>query len=285
MEIIRNQQFDEERALYGSHGLRLDECAFDGPADGESALKESSDIEVKNTFCNLRYPFWHDHNLTISGSEMTELCRAALWYSDNITITDTKMHGIKALRECADVTIENCDIVSPEFGWSVNNITMKNSTAVSEYFMMRSSNINFVNVQFKGKYSFQYIENAIFENCVFDTKDAFWHGKNIVVRNSVVKGEYLAWYSENLTFENCKIIGTQPLCYCKGLKLINCEMIGTDLSFENSEVSATITTPVDSIKNPLSGSIYVPSVGEIIMDEDYAKGQVITTDAVVRLEV
>ncbi len=47
----------------------------------------------------------------------------------------------------------------------------------------------------------------------------------------------------------------------------------------------SVTTPVDSIKNPLSGSIYVPSVGEIIMDEDYAKGQVITTDAVVRLEV
>ena len=85
---------------------------------------------------------------------MTELCRAALWYSDHIEITGTKMHGIKALRECSDVVVDHCDIISPEFGWSVKNITMKDSRAESEYFMMRSENLNFSNVEFKGKYSF-----------------------------------------------------------------------------------------------------------------------------------
>ena len=114
----------------------------------------------------------------------------------------------------------------------------------------------------------------MFENCQFDTKDAFWHAKNIVVRNSVVKGEYLAWYCENVTFENCRIIGTQPLCYCKNLKLINCEMIDTDLAFERSEVEATVTTPMLSIKNPLKGHITVPQVDEIIRDIDGADGVV-----------
>ena len=97
------------------------------------------------------------------------------------------------------------------------------------------------------------------------------------VRNSVVKGEYLAWYSEGLTFENCKIIGTQPLCYCKNLKLINCEMVDTDLAFERSEVEATLTAPIVSIKNPMSGHIYVPEAGEIVMDLDGAKGEIIIT--------
>ena len=95
-----------------------------------------------------------------------------------------------------------------------------------------------------------------------------------MVRNSTVKGEYLAWYCENVTFENCRIIGTQPLCYCKGLKLINCEMIDTDLAFERSEVDATITTPVLSIKNPLRGSICAPAVGEVIRDIEGANGTV-----------
>ena len=90
----------------------------------------------------------------------------------------------------------------------------------------------------------------------------------------MVKGEYLAWYSENVTFENCKIIGTQPLCYCKGLRLINCEMTDTDLAFERSEVEADITTPVISIKNPLSGHITVPAVGEIIRDIPEAQGEI-----------
>ena len=275
MKIIENQTFDMERALYGSNGVLVKNCSFDGPADGESAFKEGTDIVTEHCFFNLRYPFWHDHGLKITDSEMTELCRAALWYSDNVEIWNSKLHGIKALRECSNVIIKNCDIISPEFGWSVREIRMEDTTAISEYFMMRSENLTFKGVTFKGKYSFQYIRNATFENCVFDTKDAFWHGENITVKNSVVKGEYLAWYSNGLTLIGCKIIGTQPLCYCKNLKLIDCEMIGTDLAFEKSEVEAIITTKVDSIKNPMSGRIEVPEVGELIMDDENAKGEVL----------
>ncbi|MCM1345331.1 MAG: DUF3737 family protein [Muribaculaceae bacterium] len=275
MKVIENQTFDMERALYGSNGVVVRNCSFDGPADGESAFKEGQDIETEHCFFNLRYPFWHDHGLTIRDAEMTELCRAALWYSDHIKITDTKMHGIKALRECSEVIIENCDIISPEFGWSVKGIKMRHTTAQSEYFCMRSEDLQFEDVQFQGKYSFQYIRNAIFENCTFDTKDAFWHSENVTVKNSVVKGEYLAWYSDGLTLVNCKIIGTQPLCYCKNLKLVDCEMIDTDLAFEKSQVEATVTTPVISIKNPASGRICVPAVGEIIMDDENAKGEVV----------
>ena len=277
MNVIENKRFDEERALYGSREILVKDCAFDGPADGESAFKECSDVQVESCFFNLRYPFWHDHGLKIHLSEMTEFCRAALWYSDHVEITDTKLHGIKALRECGEVAMRGCDIIPPEFGWSVHGIKMEDCTAESEYFMMRSTDLHFRNVQMKGKYSFQYIENSVFENCQFDTKDAFWHAKNILVRNSTVKGEYLAWYCENVTFENCRIIGTQPLCYCKGLKLINCEMIDTDLAFERSEVEAVITTPVFSIKNPLSGRITVPAVGEIIRDIPDTKGEILVT--------
>lgn len=275
MKTITGKNFDRERALYGSDGLILRHCSFDGPADGESALKESRNVEAEDCFFNLRYPFWHDENMKIAGSEMTEFCRAALWYSRNVEITDTRLHGIKALRECSQVKMHGCDIISPEFGWSVHQMEMEDSTVESEYFMMRSDFLIFRNVTLKGKYSFQYIENSVFENCNFDTKDAFWHAKNIVVRDSVVKGEYLAWYCENVTFEHCKIIGTQPLCYCKGLKLVDCEMVDTDLCFEKSEVEATIKTSVDSIKNPLSGHIHVPCVGEIIRDDEKSKGNVI----------
>lgn len=275
MKIIENQIFDEERALYGSSELLVKNCSFDGPADGESAFKECSQIEVEDCFFNLRYPFWHDQGLTIRHSEMTDNCRAALWYSSHVMVTDSKLHGIKAFRECSDVSIQNCNIVSPEFGWSVQRICMEDTAAVSEYFMMRSEDLTFRRVHFQGKYSFQYIKNAVFEDCVFDTKDAFWHGENITVRNSTIKGEYLAWYSNGLTLINCKIIGTQPLCYCRNLKLIHCEMIGTDLAFEKSQVDAEIITKVDSIKNPLSGRITVPDVGEVILDDVKAKGEIL----------
>ena len=275
MNEYKNMEFDQERALYGTDGILVSGCRFDGPADGESALKESRNIRVEDCLFNLRYPFWHDENLKIDGCEMTPNCRAALWYTENVMIRNTKMHGIKALRECADVTVADSDIISPEFGWSVRGITMKNTSVESEYFMMRSERLDFDSVSLKGKYSFQYITDSVFENCRFDTKDAFWHARNVTVRNGVIKGEYLAWYCENVTFENCTIIGTQPLCYCKGLRLINCRMENADLCFEKSEVEADIVTPVDSIKNPRAGRITVPAVGELIMDDPEAKGEVI----------
>ena len=275
MQTIKDQTFDEERALYGSEQVEAVNCRFDGPADGESAFKESSEIIARDCYFNLRYPFWHNQGLKIEGGEMTELCRAAIWYSEDLEITGTKMHGIKALRECANVKISDCDIISPEFGWSVSGMEMKDSSVESEYAFMRSDNLKFDQMTLKGKYSFQYIEDSVFTNCRFDTKDAFWHARNVVVKDSYVKGEYLAWYCENVTFENCTIIGTQPLCYCEGLKLINCKMIDCDLAFEKSDVEADINSSVVSIKNPRSGTIKVESVGEIIMDDPYAKGQVI----------
>lgn len=279
-KMIENQTFDRERALYGSHGLTVRRCAFDGPTDGESAFKECVGVTAEDCFFNLRYPFWHVHGLTIRRSELTELCRAALWYSDHIAIEDTKLHGIKALRECDHAALKNCDIISPEFGWSARDVEMADCTAESEYFFMRGENLRFADVQFKGKYSFQYVKGGTFDHCTFDTKDAFWHSENVTVTDSIIRGEYLAWYSENLTLIRCKIVGTQPLCYCKGLKLIDCEMMNADLAFEKSEVEATVTTPIVSVKNPRAGTITAPAVGELVMDDPEACGEVILSQSI-----
>lgn len=277
MKIIENKSFDEERALYGSENITVRGCRFEGEADGESALKESCGITAENCFFDLRYPFWHDDRVSIVGCEMTELCRAALWYSSGVEISASKLHGIKALRECSEIKMSGCDVSSAEFGWFCRGVEIENSSFEGEYFMLRSSDLHFKGVSLKGKYSFQYVENATFENCDFDTKDALWHAKNVTVKNSTVRGEYLAWYCENVTFENCKIIGTQPLCYCKGLRLIDCEMQGADLCFEKSEVDATLTSPVVSIKNTYSGRIVLPYASEIICDDAHASCEIIQT--------
>ena len=251
--------------------------AKDEETDNITGLTLGADDYVTKPFRPL-YPFWHDHGLKIDHTELTELSRAALWYSDHIEITESKLHGIKALRECRDILIESCHIISPEFGWSANNTVMRKSSAEGECFFMRSQNLDFSQVTLKGKYSFQYIEDAVFDQGQFDTKDAFWHAKNVTVKDSVIKGEYLAWYSDGLTLVNCKIIGTQPFRYCRNLKLIDCEMTDTDLAFEKSDVEATVLTPVISIKNPRSGSIRVPSVGCLIMDDEEAKASIIALE-------
>lgn len=261
---ITGKQFDEERALYHLQNTDVTDCIFAGPADGESALKESEDVGLKNCRFSLRYPLWHVKGFAMEESSMDDKTRAAIWYAENGSITDSVLAGIKAVRECAHIRLERCQVESQEFGWKSQDITLADTDIVSEYLFMDSRDVKLRSVKMKGKYSFQYMENLEIDDCELDTKDAFWHSKNITVRDSIVKGEYLGWFSENLTLINCKIIGTQPLCYCKNLKLVNCTMEDTDLSFEYSDVEADVKGHILSVKNPRSGHVIADSVGEII---------------------
>ena len=183
MKEFGYQNYDQERAFYGEKDIFVHDCTFAGPADGESAFKECADVRVQSCEFDLRYPFWHVNGLQINECELKETCRAALWYSYDIDVTNTKLHGIKALRECRDVHIADCTVRSAEFGWMSAGVEVKDVCAEGEYFMFRGENLRFENVTFKGKYSFQYIKNTVFEHCDLDTKDAFWHAENVVVRN------------------------------------------------------------------------------------------------------
>ena len=266
---FENKKYGEERALYGIKDSTVIGCRFEGEEDGESALKECQNIEVEDCFFDLRYPFWHVTDANVKSIEMTEKCRAAFWYDSNMKISSGKLYGTKALRECQGVVLSECDINSEEFGWRCADIVIEGCTLSSQYPFFECRGMNVHKLNMKGKYSFQYIENARFSDCDFNTKDAFWHAKNVTVTDSVINGEYLGWYSENLHLIRCKISGTQPLCYCKGLILEDCEMDGTDLSFERSEVSATVRGNIMSVKNPISGYIKAESIGETVWDCDF----------------
>ena len=264
MKVFKDKNFPNERDLYNANDVHLINCSFSGEADGESALKESSNVVLDGCYMDLRYPLWHVNHLKMTGCEQTQNCRAALWYVKDANIENCVLGGIKALRECCEIQIENTSVNSAEFGWKTSNVTIKSSKVDGEYVFFQSQNVKLSNVQFSGKYSFQYCENVTIENSCLNTKDAFWHAENVVVKNCEIVGEYLGWYSKNLTFINCKIKGTQPLCYCKNLTLIDCEMEGADLAFEYSSAKADLKGKIISIKNFSEGVITVDEVDEII---------------------
>lgn len=265
--LIEGKQFDEERSLYALKNADVKKCVFAGPADGESVLKEAGDVALEDCDFSLRYPLWHVRGFRLDSCKMDELTRAAIWYAQEGHIENSVLGGIKAVRECRNIHIKGTEIVSQEFGWKSSGISLEDSSITAEYLFFDSRDVTLDRVKMKGKYSFQYMENLTIRDSHLDTKDAFWHSKNVTVVDSTVKGEYLGWFSEGLTLINCAISGTQPLCYCKDLKLIDCTMEGTDLSFEYSDVEATVKGHIDSVKNPRSGSITADSVGEVIMGD------------------
>ena len=78
---------------------------------------------------------------------------------------------------------------------------------------------------------------------------------------------------------NCTVESDQGMCYMENLEMVNCRVVNTPLAFEYSSVNAEITTKIDSVKNPVSGKIKAPAIGELIMDSrfvDTSKTEIIT---------
>lgn len=115
-KIYEGLKLDAERALYGERDAVIRRCVFDGPADGESALKECGGITAEDCDFHLRYPFWHVTDGLVQNCRMTETCRAALWYDRGMHVENSRLGGIKALRECDDTVLSGCEIESTEFG-------------------------------------------------------------------------------------------------------------------------------------------------------------------------
>ena len=104
MKEFAYQNYDEERAFYGERDIFVHDCRFAGPADGESAFKECAEVQVAKCQFDLRYPFWHVNGLKIENCQLSDTCRAALWYSDNIRISSSKTAVCTASRLCASAT-------------------------------------------------------------------------------------------------------------------------------------------------------------------------------------
>ncbi len=274
--MIESETHGEERAFYGLRDARLVRCSFEGDEDGESALKECSDLELSDCRFELRYPLWHVKGAELCDCRMSETCRAALWYCSNIDIRSSTLGGIKAVRECEDVALDGCTVTSTEFGWKTRGFTACNTEIRGEYAFLDSARLKLDNVRLCGKYSFQYVKGAVVTGSVLDTKDAFWHAEDVTVCDSVIKGEYLGWYSKRLRLVRCRISGTQPLCYAEELTLEDCVMEDCDLSFEKSTVHAEVSGEILSVKNPSGGVIVASSVGEVISEDGREKKTLLT---------
>lgn len=266
MEEIRDKEFGGERPLFASHGLKLVNVTVHA---GESALKCCSDIVAEKCRFEGKYPFWHVDGFVVRDCLFTPGARAALWYSRNLTMTNTLVEAPKMFREMDNLALTNVRIPdAQETLWYCRGVKLRNvEVANADYLFMHSSDIDIEDYRQQGNYSFQYCSNVVIRNAVIDSKDAFWNTENVTVYDSVLTGEYLAWHSKNLRLVRCRISGTQPLCYCENLIMEDCTMAeDADLAFEDSSLNATVNSAITSVKNPRTGSLKAHSIGETIID-------------------
>lgn len=273
METIQDKKFGGERPLFGIKNTRLENIEI---TDGESGIKCCENIECSGSKFYGKYPWWHVNGSVINNCYFAEGSRSAIWYSDNMKMTNTVIDGPKFFREMNNVELENVKINdADETFWKVNRLKLYNvELHKGTYPFMFSQNIYVDGLVSDAKYVFQYCKNVEIHNAKINTKDSFWECENVTVYDSELNGEYLAWHSKNIKLVRCHISGEQPLCYIDGITLEDCTFDAEcDRAFEDSSnINARIKGCITEIKNPISGKIIAGKVGKITYDE-YAKGQ------------
>ncbi len=264
---IKQEIFEGERALFNVSNLKIINSIFD---NGESPLKESSNIELLGSMLKWKYPLWYSKDINISNSTWFEMARAGVWYTKNISVSDSVIEAPKNFRRCENVNIKNVSFSNAaETLWHCDNVVLDNVVASkADYFALNSQNLNINNLTLYGNYSFDGTKNLVIRNSKLLSKDAFWNSENVTVQDSFISGEYLGWNSKNLTLINCTIESLQGFCYIDNLVMKNCTLINTNLAFEYSTVNVEINSKIDSVKNPISGIIKAESIGELILEED-----------------
>lgn len=266
-KLIKNRHFTGERAVFQGKDIDFSDCVFD---DGESPLKESENIKLTDCTFGWKYPLWYSKNIEVDNCLWTDTARAGVWYTENITIKNTPINGAKNFRRCKNVTLENIEIPNAlETLWQCEKVKIKNLKVYGNYFAMNCSDMTVENFELHGDYGFDGAKNVVIRDALLETKDAFWNCENVTVIGSKISGEYFGWNSRNITLINCEIESLQGFCYIEGLKLINCRLINTTLAFEYcSDIDAEINGDIDSIKNPISGTITADGIKELILEKD-----------------
>ncbi|WP_072539472.1 DUF3737 family protein [Lactiplantibacillus plantarum] len=266
MKTIIQQYLTGERALFKAHDLEIDNTTF---ADGESPLKESRNVTLKQPIFKWKYPLWYSQHVTVDQGLFETMSRSGIWYTKDITITNSTLQAPKLFRRASQVKLAHVHFSDAEETlWNCQDITLNDVQAAGDYFGMNSQNIRIDGFNLVSNYAFDGAKNVEIHHATLMTKDALWNCENVTVYDSQIIGEYLGWNSKNIRFVNCTIESDQGLCYMDNVKLENCTLLNTDLAFEYCRnIDADVVSTIDSVKNPLSGWIHAQAIGEIIMDD------------------
>ena len=255
-----------ERALFQAEDLSIFNCTFE---DGESPLKESSNIDLHETNFKWKYPLWYSNNVTLENCVLFDTARSGIWYTHNIEINNSLIAAPKTFRRANNIRLNDVDMPNAlETLWNCQDVVLNDVTAKGDYFAMNSKDMKIDGLTLYGNYSFDGVKNVEIKNSKLLSKDAFWNSENVTVYDSFISGEYLGWNAKKLTLIGCTIESLQGMCYIDHLVMKDCKLINTTLAFEYSTVDAQITNKIDSVLNPTSGEIRAKSIGKLILEKD-----------------
>ena len=124
---IQNGYYTGERPLFHGEHLEIGDTIF---GEGESPLKESRDITLKNSMFQWKYPLWYSKNVVAQDCTWAEMARAGVWYTDRFLILNWQ------------AIILNCTIESLQGMCYIDNLVIKNCKLLNTTLAFEYSTID-----------------------------------------------------------------------------------------------------------------------------------------------
>lgn len=216
-ETVKDETFAEPRALRQARALDLVRCRFEGGEEAAGALGSCVDVTARG--CRFRSPraFAGARLAVLRDCRFAGTSRAPLWHGAYLDLVDCDIAGNSALRGCAEVSLEGCDVVSDEFGWECDRVRLANSSVRGDRALLLSTHLKLEGVRLMGPRALQGVRDVVIERCEIDSDEAFDHACGIVVRDSVLRGSGIGRHARDVRLERCTIIGDEPFSQAKNV--------------------------------------------------------------------
>ena len=124
-----------ERALFQGANLKIYDTIFD---DGESPLKESHNIELRNSMFKWKYPLWYSDSISVKDCTWFDMARAGVWYTNHMVVEDCAIEAPKNFRRCEDLTLSHVSIPNAEETlWNCQDVVLNDLTCYIDHLVMK----------------------------------------------------------------------------------------------------------------------------------------------------
>ncbi len=199
--------------------------------DEERALYNTKDAVVKDCFFEGEAD--GESALKECADISVENCRFKLrypmWHDTDFSLSNSVIEDTSRAPLWYDKngTISNCDILGIKALRECRNINISNCNISSGEFGWKCADVSINECDITSEYPFFNTDNLNMANSKLNGKYSFQYTENVSVKESVLKTKDAFWHSENAVVTDSVIEGEYLGWYSDGLTLINCKLIGT----------------------------------------------------------
>lgn len=123
--------------------------------------------------------------------------------------------------------IDNCELGGIKALRECSEVQIKNSKIDSAEFGWKCKNITLTDCLLKGEYAFFECDKLSCDKLNFNGKYSFQYCKDLTIKNSILNTKDAFWHAKNVRLENCEINGEYLGWYSENLTFVNCAISGT----------------------------------------------------------